>query len=98
MHTTSTLLHCCDSQQKPCVDTNSSLVVNVIRCKSHAGVELTETVGLRLGLELTVVLRLDMVYKIKLQLIKLNVELCQNKYLYVNMQEVCVILRCRYNY
>ena len=34
-----------------------------------------------------------MVYKIELPLLKLNVELCQNKYLYVNMQEVCVILR-----
>ena len=98
MHTTSTLLHCCNSRQKPRVDTNSSLVVNLIPCKSHAGVELTETVGLWSGLELTVVLRLDMMYKIKLPLLKLNVELCQNKYLYVNMQEVCVILRCGYNY
>ena len=108
MHTTSTLLQCWDSRQKPCVDTNLSLVVNIILCKSHAGVELTETVVLRvgfeltvvlrLGLELAVVLRLDMVYKTKLPLLKLNVELCQNKYLYVNMQEVCVILRCCYNY
>ena len=74
------------------VDSNTSLVVNLIPCKSHASVELTETVGLRLGLELTVVLRLDMVYKIKLPLLKLNLELCQNKYLFVNMQEVCMIL------
>ena len=72
--------------------------MNVIPSKSHASVELTETVVLRLGLELTVVLTLDMVYKIKLPLLELNVELCQNKYLHVNMQEVCVILRCGYKY